>query len=147
SDMGVLTRGCILCVMLAVNVAAQDDECPIERKVTVTVQTNKFPALPGDAVTLGVFVEPVISIADPTGMVELSDGVTDLGTFPLKLSPTATTLAFKTAGAHVIHVVYSGVFNYCSAVTNFGQAVDRLGTSLSLAANRTTSTVGAPVTL
>lgn len=106
--------------------AAADDDClPPMNAVALTVQSSLLPSLPGQAVTLSAFVEPLSGTTAPTGTVQLMDSLTDLGTFPLKVGPVSTTTVFNDAGAHSIYAFYSGDSAFCSALTRLGQVVDR----------------------
>jgi uncharacterized protein (TIGR03437 family) len=125
---------------------AQDSDCPPEQQVKLTIQSAPFPSLPGQSVQFNIFAEPANNTFDPTGTVSLSDDVTDLGSAPLALSQTSLTRTFYTAGAHIIRVVYSGDNYYCAAVSTFGQAVDRITPTISIASSATTSPFGALVT-
>ena len=91
--------------------------------VTLTVQSSLFPSLPGQAVTFTAFVEPISGMSDPSGTVQISDGLTDLGTFPLMLGQASTTTVFNEAGARSIYATYSGDTNYCGNLVRFGQQV------------------------
>ena len=115
--------------------------------VALTVQSSLLPSLPGQAVTLTAFVEPLSGTTAPTGTVQLMDSLTDLGTFPLKVGPVSTTTVFNDAGAHSIYAFYSGDSAFCSALVRFGQVVDRFTTSLSLTSTAPTSTFGQSVAL
>ena len=128
--------------------AAADDDCLLPlNAVALTVQSSLLPSLPGQAVTLTAFVEPLSGTTDPGGTVQLMDALTDLGTFPLKLGQVSTTTVFKDAGGHSIYAFYSGDSSHCSALTRFGQVVDRFTTSLALTSTAPTSTFGQAVVL
>src|SRR5947209_8248451 len=130
-----------------------DDNCMAPRNsVALTVQSSLFPSLPGQAVTLTAFVEPIFTAdtapgtADPSGTVQLSDGLTDLGTFNLRLGQVSTTIVFNDAGAHSIFATYSGDPSYCGASVRFGQQVDRFVTTLNLTSSAPASAFGQAVT-
>src|SRR5258707_12093447 len=90
---------------------AQDVQCPMEKQVKVTVQTNPYPSLPGQLVQINIFVEPIAAIFDPTGTVQIADGSTDLGTFPLRAAGQASLNRTSTnAEAHALTVGYSADF-------------------------------------
>jgi uncharacterized protein (TIGR03437 family) len=125
---------------------AADDDCLLPmHAVALTVQSSLIPSLPGQAVTLTAFVDPLSGTTDPTGTVQLMDALTDLGTFPLKVGQVSTTTVFNDAGAHSIYALYSGDSSHCSALTRFGQVVDRFTTSLALTSTAPTSTFGQAV--
>src|SRR5689334_20766989 len=100
----VLFAGLFACGVFAQN----SDDCDIAKLVKVTVQTNPSPSLPGQAVAIRVFVDPVQGAVLPTGEVELFDGPADLGALPLVQAQAATTQTFAVAGAHVLRGTYSG---------------------------------------
>src|SRR5689334_12287567 len=103
------------CLFLAVTGSAQTiDDCLPERAVRLTIQTNPFPSLPGQPVSIGAFLEPVMNVVDPTGEVQFLDGSTDIGTYPVKQSQVRINLTFNAAGAHIITANYSGDINFCS---------------------------------
>src|SRR2546423_1133282 len=102
----------LIALIFSLTAAAQDD-CPAERAVIMTVQSNPSPSLPGQAVTFGAFVEPVMGISIPSGQVQVLDGSTDVGTFPLQQSQIHFTRVFTDAGAHVLSVTYGGDSTYC----------------------------------
>ena len=127
-------------------VAAQDNTCPVERQVTVTIQANPAPSLPGQSVRFNVFVAPVTSVPDPTGPVQLLEGTNDLGTFPLMLGQVSTVQTFYSAGARAITANYSGDFNYCGTYGTYGQPVDRITPSVALSSGMAAAVYGAPLT-
>ena len=137
----------VLALALPIAALAQDDQCPAERLVTITIQANPAPSLPGQAVRFNVFVQPVVSVPDPTGTVQLLDGANDLGTFPLVLGQFSTVQTFYSAGARAINAVYGGDYNYCGAVATYGQPVDRITPSVTLSSSASTIAYGAPVIL
>src|SRR5690349_9374825 len=100
-------------LLLAWTASAQN-ECAPERLVKVSVQSSAFPSLPGQTVTFRVYVEPVVSSADPSGFVQVSDGATDLGTFTPQQGQFSFTRTFVESGAHLLVAAYSGDMNYCS---------------------------------
>src|SRR5262249_321099 len=117
------------------------------RLVNVTIQSSAFPSLPGQAVNIGIFVEPAIGTAEPTGTVHLTEGSTDLGTLPLKQAQTAITRTYLESGAHVLTAEYSGDANYCSIIGTFGQQVNHLTPSVALNSSAASAPYGSPVTL
>src|SRR3981081_3115131 len=101
-------------LILPLTASAQTgDDCPVDRAVKLIVQSSPFPSLPGQAVDIGAFVEPVQGISDPTRTVPLSYASTDLGTYPVKQAQVHISQVFNQAGAHVLSAYYSGDFNYC----------------------------------
>jgi len=135
----------ILGAALTFRVWAQTD-CPSSRQVTVTIQTNPYPSLPGRAVRISAFVQPVEGATDPAGTLQLLDGLTDMGTFPVALGQVSVNRTFYDAGAHQINALYSGDFNYCGAITSSGHAVDRITPSVALASSTPSAGYGTPVT-
>src|SRR2546430_1674439 len=92
---------CLTALMLApLTALAQDDRPAIERVVKLTIQSSKFPSLPGQSVTFSIFAEPVMGTLDPTGDISLFDDQTDLGTVTLKQSQASATRTFYSAGTH-----------------------------------------------
>jgi uncharacterized protein (TIGR03437 family) len=130
----------ILILALLIPAAARGQECEVERLVKVTIQTSAFPSLPGQTVTLRIFVEPVQSTWEPTGEVQMFDGPTAIGTFPLKQAQTTLTRTFFESGAHVLRAAYSGDLTYCQVTGVFGQQVDHLTPAIALTANSNTVT-------
>jgi uncharacterized protein (TIGR03437 family) len=129
----------ILVLLIPASVYAQD--CEAIRLVTVTVQPSSFPSLPGQSVTFRVFVQPVQNVAwEPTGEVQMFEGPTEIGTYPLKQAQTALTRTFFESGAHVLRAVYSGDLTYCQVTAFFGQQVDHLTPAIALTANGNTLT-------
>ena len=126
---------------------AQDIQCPIEKQVDLTIQTSAFPSLPGQSLRITAFIGGLVSIPDPTGTIQLFDGSTDLGTFPIMLGQVSATVTFFQAGSHILSAYYSGDMNYCSANVNFGQAVDRLLPTVTLTVDAASAAFGAPVVL
>ena len=126
---------------------AQDVQCPPEKLVDLTIQTSAFPSLPGQSLRITAFIGPLVSLSDPTGTIQLFDGSTDLGTFPITLGQVSVTVTFFQAGSHTLSAYYSGDMNYCAAVVNFGQAVDRLIPTVTLTADAASAPFGAPVVL
>src|SRR5207244_7510655 len=111
--------------------------------VRVTVQSSPNPSLPGQSVTFHIFVDPVFNFVDPTGSIQVFEGISDLGMYPLNLDQTSLTRVFTYAGAHVLSVVYSGDTNYCSNAIAFGQPVNRITSTLTLSSSAPSSTFGA----
>jgi hypothetical protein len=95
---------------------------------------------PGQAVTITAFVEPITGTADPTGSLQFSEALTDLGTLSVRLGQASVTRTSNDAGTHTFHVAYSGDGNYCDTIAVFGQAVDRLTATLALESSASTST-------
>jgi uncharacterized protein (TIGR03437 family) len=126
--------------------AQTEDDCSSTRGVVVTIQSTRFPSLPGQAVTFNTFVEAIMGTAIPEGTIQFIDGSTDLGSFPLKQGQTSLTRTFTDAGAHVITALYSGDVNYCGRTATFGQQVERLTSSITVASSAPTAAFGAPVT-
>ena len=135
-----------LAVLLPWTASAQN-ECAPERLVKVSVQSSAFPSLPGQTVTFRVFVEPVVSSAEPSGFVQVSDGSTDLGAFTPQQGQFTFTRTFNESGAHLLVAAYSGDMNYCSVTTVFGQQVDHLTPTITLTASAATVDASHPVTL
>src|SRR2546425_272769 len=101
-----------IALIFALTAAAQSEDCLPERAVTLVVQSTPFPSQPGQTVSFGAFVEPVMGIATPGGDVQVMDGSIDLGTYPLMQSQIHFTRLFNDAGAHVLSFTYGGDFNY-----------------------------------
>jgi uncharacterized protein (TIGR03437 family) len=138
----------LLFISLAAPVAAiAQDECPLERQVRLTVQSSPFPALPGQSVKFNIFIEPVTTFAEPTGTVNIFDDDADLGSATLRLAQTSLTRTFSTAGTHVLRVIYNGDFNYCAALTSYGQAVDRITPTVAVSSAAPTATYGSLLSL
>jgi hypothetical protein len=136
----------LVCNLLFI-IPALGQTCAPQNRVSLSVHSSLFPSLPGQAVTLTVDIAPVSGLADPTGTVQFLEGVTDLDTTPVQSSQASVTRTLADAGAHTFHIIYSGDFNYCGAIADFGQQVDRFAASLTLAVAPATSTYGAAVTL
>ena len=132
-------------ILIPLAAVAQTDDCPLERAVSLIVQTSPFPSLPGQTVSIGAFVEPVMNIVEPTGTVQILDALTDFGTFALKQGQISLTRVFNDAGAHVLHAVYSGDFNYCSKEILYGQAVDRITSTVTLTSSAASSAFGTAI--
>jgi uncharacterized protein (TIGR03437 family) len=146
-QLSAILPATLIALIFSVTAAAQTDDCVPERSVKLIVQSTPFPSLPGQTVSFGAFVESVMGIAEPGGEVQLLDGSTDLGSYPLKQSQIHITMIFNEAGAHVITANYSGDFNYCSKMVAYGHAVDRITSPITLTTSAPTSAVGAPVVL
>jgi uncharacterized protein (TIGR03437 family) len=97
-------------------------------------------------VSLAFFVQPVLGLTDPTGTVQFSDGLTDLGTFPITLGQAGTTRAFLAAGARAIHATYSGDGNYCAGAIDLGHLVDRFTPAVTVASSAAAIGFGVPIT-
>jgi uncharacterized protein (TIGR03437 family) len=117
----------------------------MEQQVTLTIQTSPYASLPGQAVRITAFVAPVMSVPDPAGTIQLLDGTTDLGTFPVALGQVSTAVTFYSAGARTLNAIYSGDFNYCPAFAWYGQAVDRLTPSVTLSGSAPAAVFGEPL--
>jgi len=128
-------------------VAAQGNDCPLERQVSLVIQSGPAPSLPGQPVHFTAFVAPVAGTADPTGTIQLFDGTNSLGTFPVVVGQASTVETFYSAGAREINAIYSGDFNYCGAYAAYGQPVDRLTPSVALSSSAAAVPYGAPLTL
>src|SRR5205085_6212954 len=82
----------IVFVFPGISTAADDDCLPPMNAVAVTVQSSLSPSLPGQAVTFTALVEPLTGAVDASGTVQLLDGQTDLGTFPVPGRVSATSV-------------------------------------------------------
>ena len=147
------TVSCIVTILLpwlaaaAGGVSTVTTTCPSAGQTVLTLQSAPFPSLPGQLVTLRFFIQPVTGIADPMGTVQLADGLTDLGTFPIALGQATTTRTFVSAGTRTLHASYSGDANYCSGQLDLGHLVDRFVPAVIVSSSAATSIFGGAITL
>src|SRR5215831_3532063 len=134
--------------LAAFSALAQGMDCTApERQVTVTIQSSPRPSLPGQSVQFNIFVEAVSNIYEPSGTVSLFDDTTDLGTVTLFQGQTSLTRTFYSAGSHTIQAFYGGDLTYCGGVATYGQPIDRITPTVSLASSSNSFPYGSVVNL
>ena len=116
---------------------------------TTTVSTSPNPTVFGQSTTISIAVA-----ADPpaagtaTGSVELFDGVTSLGTFPLVGGSVSTSVSSLTVGTHLLSAVYSGDAGFSGSTSaTHSHTVNTAATSTTLASSPNPTVFGQSTTL
>ena len=115
----------------------------VQIATTLSVAQPTDPAITGQPVTLSATVTPSAA----TGTVEFFEGAVSLGSAALSGGQAAIVTTFSSNGAHDIHAVYSGDTAHAGSTSPQLTVVVKTVTSLSLAANPSSSVFGTPVTL
>ncbi|NYF91012.1 Ig-like domain repeat protein [Tunturiibacter empetritectus] len=112
---------------------------------TVTLSSNKNPALIGDAVTFAMTVSGTGS--QPTGTVILRDGANSIGTTAIGASGLATlTVSNLTIGAHTLIATYNGDSSHPGSVSGPLLQTILQPTASTLISSSNPSLSGTPVT-
>ena len=111
---------------------------------TVSLFSNPATPAPGQSVTYTAIVNP----AAATGLVQIFDGETLLGSANLVAGSISISLAGLTLGTHSVKAVYAGDFNHSAASSNvLSQSVLKKNIALTLNSNLNPSVTGQSVQL
>jgi hypothetical protein len=116
---------------------------------TVAATTSANPTVVGQPVVFTVTVSAVApGVGTPTGTVTFLAGSTSLGSAALDASRRATfSIAFSTAGSHIIQAVYNGDSNFATSGTNVIQTVNKAKTQTVLVVTPAVCVAGQTVLL
>jgi uncharacterized protein (TIGR03437 family) len=112
---------------------------------SMEIASNLNPSLPGQAVTFTATVTGGVST--PTGTVQFADGSQALGSAALAGGRASVTAVLATPGVHNILATYGGDAGDTDASARFGQSVDRVTDSLTLASSTAAANFGQTVTM
>ena len=117
---------------------------PSPSNTTTTLSSSANPSTYGLSVTFTAAVSPTSA----TGTVQFLDGSTALGTVTISGGWAAISVATLSIGAHSITAVYSGDGNNTASTSAvLSQTVNKIASSVAVAASPNPSTFGQSVTL
>jgi large repetitive protein len=118
---------------------------PAETRLIISSSLN--PSMLGQAVTFTASLSVSQGVGTPGGSVQFLDGVTPIGSASISGGSASVTTSTLTVGSHAITAQYSGDSVFPAASVSMGQVVNRVQSTLTLAASATQVTSIQTVTL